>query len=67
MKNRNKIKAKLAEAGISQADIARSLVPPVTISAVSRTLAGTSVSKRIMAEVASRLKTDPEQLWSNAA
>lgn len=65
MSNRNKIKAKLAEAGISQAEIAREL--KVTISAVSRTLAGTSVSKRIQAEVARRLNTDPAKLWRNAA
>lgn len=65
MKERNKIKAKLVEAGITQTEIATSL--SVTLSAVSKTVAGKTVSKRIQAEVARRLKTEPEKLWRQAA
>lgn len=59
--NRNQIRAKLVERGITLAEIAREL--NVTISGVSKVLASASVSARIRQRVAERLDTTVKHLW----
>jgi len=62
---RNKIKGRLADAGISQKEIADEL--EVSRSAVCAVLAGRSTSARIQQAVAAKLNTTPGRLWRKAA
>ena len=64
---RNQIKARLTEKGIKLVDIANDLIPPVSRSAVTATLAGRCQSKRIREAVAGRLGTTVGKLWRRAA
>ena len=57
------IKVGLLRAGITQAEIARCMDPPVSKSAVTRVIYGTSISRRIREAIAASLGLSAQDIW----
>ena len=61
------IRVGLLRAGITQAEIARSMDPPVSKSAVTRVIYGTSISRRIREAIAVSLGLSTQDIWPSTS